>query len=301
MINKKIANSQGSLMNHTELTRLIDLWLCEDKIKNDITSEFTISQKSKSHAVIISREDGILCGSKIARKVFLRIDKEIKINFTCKDSEKINKGKVICKIYGSTKSILAGERTALNIISHLSGIATITSKFVQEVDGTKCKVLDTRKTTPGLRMLEKYAVGCGGGTNHRNSLSDMILIKDNHIKAAGSITKAINKVRFCLDSKLYVKSKDKKKNMLIEVETSNVKEVIEAVKCKADIIMLDNMTIEKASEALKHIPKGILSEISGNINLANIREYALLGIDRISVGSQLTLAARSLDISMKIL
>lgn len=205
-----------------------------------------------------------------------------------RDGDRAAKGVVIAKVSGKTRSLLTGERVALNFLQHLSGIATLTSKYVEELSGTKARMLDTRKTTPVLRQLEKYAVRMGGGKNHRMGLYDMVLIKDNHIKAAGGITNAVKSVREKLQDRLK-----------IEVETGNLDEVREALAVKADIIMLDNMSLDMMRDAVKIISGKALVEASGNVTLETVRAIAETGVDYISSGS-LTHSAPAADISMKI-
>jgi len=269
-----------------ELRKLIKQTLEEDIGSGDITSNATIPASHSSQAIIFAKDDGILCGINVAKEVFLAVDNNVKFKMLKKDGSVVRNKQVVAEISGKTKSILAAERTALNFLQHLSGIATTTKKFVDEMSAYKTKIYDTRKTTPGLRELEKYAVRCGSGFNHRQSLHDMILIKDNHIKAAGSIAKAVSQAR--------------KKHENIEVETKTLEEVKHALKARADIIMLDNMEPKEIAECIKAIGKRALVEISGNISLENIKEYAKLGANRISVGSALTLSAKAMDFSLKI-
>ena len=205
-----------------------------------------------------------------------------------RDGEIVRSEKIIIEISGNMRSLLTAERTALNFLQRMSGIATLTKKFVDSVKGFKAKIIDTRKTTPCLRILEKYAVQCGGGINHRFGLYDGILIKDNHIKAAGGIIKAVKRVR------------DNAPHLIkIEVETKSLKEVKDALNCKADVIMLDNMDIPAIKKAVKLIDKRALIEVSGGVTLKNVSEIAATGVDYISIGA-LTHSARAVDISMEI-
>jgi len=261
--------------------------LREDIGDGDITTRLLIPANKNSIAHIIAKQSGVLAGRDIVYQVFKSIDPRVKINFRVKEGEKFSKGKIIAELKGNTRALLSGERTALNILCRLSGIATLTRKFVEAVAHTKAKILDTRKTTPNLRILEKYAVRMGGGTNHRFGLYDMILIKDNHIQAAGSITNAIMRTR---------KNNSK---MLIEVETKNLSEVKESLQLKVPIIMFDNMNLKQIREAVKLAKGKARLEVSGGVNLRNIRKIAETGVDYISVGA-LTHSAPIIDMSMKI-
>ncbi len=267
---------------------LIKIALKEDLGKTgDITTDpiFKNNNTIKSF-VLIAKENGILCGKDIFTDVFKTLDKKCLVEFYYNDSEKITKGTIIARVKGKVSTILKGERTGLNFISHLSGIATKTNLFVEKAKG-KIKILDTRKTIPGLRYLQKYAVKCGGGTNHRIGLFDMVLIKDNHIDASGSITSAVNLVRKKFGNKYK-----------IEVETRNLKEVEEALSLKVDRIMLDNMDIETIKQAIKMIDKKIETEVSGNMTIDKIEKMAELGIDYISFG-ELTHTIKVFDFSLK--
>ena len=289
-------------MPNKRIEKLIELALTEDLGKGDVTSAALLNEYLQGKAVIIARENGVLVGLEIARLVFKRIDPKISFKPLIKDGKSIkNKSKIVI-IEGSVKSILAGERTALNFLQRLSGIATVTNKFVREVKGTKTKILDTRKTTPGSRELEKYAVKMGGGENHRMGLYDQILIKDNHIRACGGVSAAIRKVKKTLNMKSFV-SKYHLKDLKIEVETKNIKEVKEAIQSEADWIMLDNMTLPQIKEAVRIIRlnrRKIKIEVSGRISLKNVRKIARLGMDYISVGA-LTHSAKALDLSLELL
>jgi nicotinate-nucleotide pyrophosphorylase (carboxylating) len=269
------------------LKKIIENGLSEDIGSGDVTSEATIRPESASVAVILAKQDLVLAGLEVSREVFHLLDPDIQFIAFAKDGDRVNSGTEIAKLSGNTRMLLAGERVALNLLQHLSGIATLTAKYVEKLSGTKAQVLDTRKTLPGLRLLEKYAVRMGGGKNHRMGLYDMILIKDNHIKAAGGITKAVES------------AKKKAGRLKIEVETSNLGEAREALAAKADIIMLDNMPPDMMREAVKIIDGQVLVEASGNVTLATLRGIAETGVDFISAGS-LTHSAPAADISMKI-
>lgn len=265
---------------------LVELAIDEDIGHGDITSD-AIENGSSSTFRFISKEVFILCGTILAEKVFKAIDPNIKVRFTQKDGELTEPGKVFGWVVGSTYSILKGERTALNFLQRLSGIATNTNKFVKEIGNSSIKLLDTRKTTPGHRTIQKYAVKVGGGNNHRFGLYDGVMLKDNHIDAAGGIAKAVEMVRNNIPS-----------TIKIEVETRTLSEVKEALTAKADIIMLDNFEIDDIQKACVIIDKQAMIEISGGVTLENIHTYTSLDVDYISVGA-LTHQALSVDISLK--
>lgn len=260
--------------------------LKEDMPYYDLTTDSIVNDDSLCSIELICKEDGIIAGLPVFKRVFELLG-NVDISFNFKDGDIIKKGDIIANLKGNTKNILSGERLALNIIQRMSGIATLTNNLVKEISHTNAKLLDTRKTTPGLRMFEKYAVKIGGGVNHRYSLSDGILIKDNHIKAAGNITNAVTLVRNNIGNL--------KK---IEVETENIEEVKEALLTNADIIMLDNMSIETMNDAVKLIDGTALTEASGNIDLSTIKSVAETGVDFISSGAT-THSYKSLDISLK--
>ncbi len=267
------------------LTRkLIKHALAEDAPHGDITSKATIPPRAKCKARAVAKQEMILAGIDLFADVFCTLDKDAKVKKQFKDGEIVHKGAVIATIQGKTRAILTAERVALNYLQRLSGIATLTKKFVDAVAGTGTVILDTRKTTPGLRDLEKYAVLCGGGQNHRRDLSDMALIKENHVTAAGGIAEAVSRIRA-------------KHKIKIEVETRNLKEVAEAVEADADRVMLDNMTPAQAKKAIAKIAGGAETEASGNMNLKTVRKYAETGVDFISIGA-LTHSPPSVDISL---
>ena len=268
--------------------KIIEKALSEDIGLGDVTSEATIPGGSTSTAEILAKQDLVLAGLDVSLEVFHFLDAAIQFTRFAQDGDKIKSGKVIARVSGSTRVLLAGERVALNFLQHMSGIATLTSKYVEQLKGLKAQALDTRKTLPGLRQLEKYAVRMGGGTNHRFGLYDGVLIKDNHIKAGGSITKAIESAR-----------RNAHHLLKIEVETKTLDEVREALAAKADIIMLDNMPLDMIREAVKLINGQVLVEASGNVTFETIREIGETGVDFISSGS-LTHSAPAADISMKI-
>ncbi len=270
------------------LADLIERALAEDIGNGDVTSDATIRPDASSTAVVLVKQELVLAGLDIAREVFRRVDPEIQFASYARDGERIHAVTEIAKLSGNTRALLAGERVALNMLQHLSGIATLTAKYVERINGLKAEILDTRKTLPGLRRLEKYAVRMGGGKNHRFGLFDGTLIKDNHIKASGGITRAVERARQSAHHLLK-----------IEVETGTLDEVREALNAGADIIMLDNMPIDLMLGAVKLIAGRALIEASGNVTLETVRAIAETGVDFISSGS-LTHSAPAADISMKI-
>ncbi len=268
--------------------KMIEQALSEDIGPGDVTSEATVPAGATSMAEMLAKQDLVLAGLDVSLEVFHYLDAAIQLTRFAQDGDRIKSGKVIARVSGSTRVLLAGERVALNLLQHMSGIATLTSKYVEQLKGLKAQALDTRKTLPGLRQLEKYAVRMGGGTNHRFGLYDGVLIKDNHIKAVGSIAKAIESAR------------RKAHHLLkIEVETKTLDEVREALAAKADIILLDNMPLDMIREAVKLINGQASVEASGNVTFETIREIGETGVDFISSGS-LTHSAPAADISMKI-
>ncbi|MDU1642860.1 carboxylating nicotinate-nucleotide diphosphorylase [Peptoniphilus harei] len=260
--------------------------LREDMTSGDITTD-SILKDEKAEVNLIAKDKGILAGLDVFKRVFELLDEDVTFEFYFSDGDEVNNKDLIGKISGRAKAILEGERTALNFLQRMSGIATYTKKMVDALDSKHVKILDTRKTTPNMRIFEKYAVTLGGGYNHRYNLSDGIMLKDNHIDAAGGIREAVEKVR---SLNPFVKK--------IEVEVENFDQVREALEAKADIIMLDNMEIEEIREACKIINKRAIIECSGNVSLENINSYKDLDIDYISSGA-ITYSAGVLDLSMK--
>jgi nicotinate-nucleotide pyrophosphorylase (carboxylating) len=273
-------------LDFNRVDRIIEYALREDLGDGDITTNSLASEKDDSKAVIRAKEKGVIAGLPIAKRVFQKLDPTVVCVDNIGDGESIRPGDTLSEINGGTRALLSGERLVLNILQRLSGIATLTSKYVKAVEGLPVKILDTRKTAPGLRMLDKYAVSVGGGYNHRFGLFDMVLIKDNHIKIAGGISEAVAVIR-----------KKYRQKYKIEVETSGFEEVKEALIAGADIIMLDNMTPEQMKKAVRMIDKNAIVEASGGITLRNVREVAETGVDFISVGS-LTHSASALDIGL---
>lgn len=260
--------------------------LREDMTSGDITTD-SILKDEKAEVNLIAKGKGILAGLDVFKRVFEILDEDVTFEFYFSDGDEVNNKDLVGKIRGRAKAILEGERTALNFLQRMSGIATYTKKMVDALDSEHVKILDTRKTTPNMRIFEKYAVTLGGGYNHRYNLSDGIMLKDNHIDAAGGIREAVEKVR---SLNPFVKK--------IEVEVENFDQVREALEAKADIIMLDNMEIEEIREACKIINKRAIIECSGNVSLENINSYKDLDIDYISSGA-ITYSAGVLDLSMK--
>lgn len=259
----------------------------EDMPMGDITTDSIIPENEISKAYLISKQEGVIAGLQVCMEAFLMLDPHVKLEPLVKDGQFVEKGTKLLIVEGNSRALLKAERTALNLLQRLSGIATLTRLFVEKIIGYNAKVVDTRKTTPGLRMLEKYAVRVGGGTNHRFSLSDGVLIKDNHIKAAGGIFNAVKAARASVPH-----------TVKIEVETETLQQVQEALDSGADIIMLDNMALEVMRQAVKLVDKKALIEASGNVTLETIQDIASTGVDIISIGA-LTHSVKSMDISMK--
>lgn len=270
------------------IDQLIDLAIEEDIASGDVTTNSIIPAHSKAVAEMKMKADGVISGLEIARKVYERFDKDIIWTPRVKDGDQVKKGDIILRLEATYRCLLLGERLSLNILQRMSGIATETAKYVKELAGSHTQLLDTRKTAPGLRVLDKMAVKDGGGTNHRMGLYDMAMIKDNHIKVAGGITNAVNAVRANIPA-----------GIKIEVETTKLNEVREALHMKADIIMLDNMSNAEMAEAVKIIAGRAKTEASGNMSIPRLKEVAATGVDYISVGA-LTHSVTALDISMNI-
>jgi nicotinate-nucleotide pyrophosphorylase (carboxylating) len=273
------------------IDEIVEKTLQEDLGDGDHTSLATIGPESRGKARLIIKDNGILCGLPVAEKVFRTVDPGLSPEFLCKDGDFVEKGMVAMTVEGRIRSILAAERTVLNFMQRLSGIATYTHRIMQEVKGTHARILDTRKTTPLLRELEKYAVRTGGGTNHRTGLFDMILIKDNHVDYANGIVNAIRSVQDYLGAT--------GKKLKIEIEVRNFNELLEVVSYGGvDRIMFDNFSPADVAEAVKLVKGRYETEASGGIQLGNIRQYAEAGVDFISVGG-LTHRFSSLDMSLK--
>ena len=271
------------------IDKIIDSALEEDLGHGDITTAALVDPFMKGKARVLAKEEIILAGIEVFSRVFSRLDPEIIVECKYHDGDVVPRGEDICIVKGSMRGILSGERTALNFLQRLSGIATLTRRYVEKTDSSKVRVLDTRKTTPGLRILEKYAVRKGGGFNHRFGLFDGILIKDNHIAAAGSISKAVAKIKAGVPHTLR-----------IEVEVEDIEGVKEAMAAGADAILLDNMSVKEMREAVSIAGGRVLLEASGGITLESIEEISKIGIDLISVGA-ITRTARSVDISLELI
>lgn len=279
-----------STLHDASIARLVEIALHEDIHTGDITSEATIAGNTYGTAQFRAKQDGVVCGLPIAALVFSSLDNTITWTEHVAEGKEVEAGTVIAEVEGSMRVLLSGERTALNFMQRMSGVATLTRRYVRAVEGTRATVLDTRKTIPGWRLLDKYAVRTGGGANHRFGLYDMVMIKDNHIDAAGSITAAVQRTRSFLQGE----------PVRIEVETRSMEEIREALACEGvHRIMFDNFTPEHMREAVALVQHRVETEASGGIALENIRAYAETGVDYISVGA-LTHSAVALDISMKI-
>ncbi len=268
----------------------------DDLIKNaikedinyiDVATDYLLDENEESEAYFVAKADGVLCGLDVAMRVFQLLDDSFSCTVYKKDGDEIKKGDLIVEFKGKTVRLLKGERTALNLIQHMSGIATITNVCVKETIGTKATIADTRKTLPGLRSLQKYAVTCGGGRNHRYNLSDCAMLKDNHIDAKGGITPAVKALREKIGH-----------TVKIEVETRTLDEVKEALSAGADIIMLDNMDNDTMAKAVQMVDGKALLEASGNLTKERLRSVAELGVDILSIGA-LTHSVEAFDISMK--
>lgn len=277
------------MTTNNSILQIIQTALAEDRVHNDITTQTLVDKKQISQAYIISREDAVICGNGVIKEIFKKFGAKTTVVSYHKDGDKIKKNEPVIFIKGPTATILSCERVALNFLARLSGISTVTAEFVNQAG--KAKILDTRKTTPGLRDLEKYAVTCGGGFNHRRDLSDMVLIKDNHLAAQAkdmTLADVIRKVRAATSKK-------------IELEVDTLEQFKQALPARPDIILLDNMTPEQLRTAVrlkKQTGSKVLLEASGGINLNNIAKVAKTGVDRISIG-QLTHSVKSTDFSLE--
>lgn len=275
------------MLNKFYIDDIIKTAIEEDISYVDVSADYLIPEDQRNDSYFIAKDDGVLCGLQVAMRVFTLLDDTFTYTAYKKDGDEVKKGEIIVEFNGKTRELLKGERTALNLIQHMSGIATATNKAVKLCEGTNASVADTRKTLPGLRSIQKYAVTCGGGRNHRYNLSDGAMLKDNHIDACGGIIPAVETLRNRLGHMVK-----------IEVETRDMNEVKDAVTAGADVIMLDNMNCEQMAEAVKFIDGRAKTEASGNITLLNIAEVAKTGVDIISLGA-LTHSVKAFDISMK--
>jgi len=278
-------------MNHITMTlqmdQLILSALQEDISSEDVTTNAVMREAVQGEVDLICKQNGIIAGLDVFERTFKLLDKDTRVEFFCQDGDAVQNGQLMAKVYGDIRVLLSGERVALNYLQRMSGIATYTHNMVQLFEGTSTKLLDTRKTTPNMRIFEKYAVRVGGGHNHRYNLSDGVLLKDNHIGAAGSVTKAVQMAK---EYAPFVRK--------IEVEVETLDMVKEAVEAGADIIMLDNMTVEEMREAIRIIDGRAETECSGNVTKENVERLTALGVDYISSGA-LTHSAPILDISLK--
>lgn len=270
------------------LRPIIEAALREDIRSGDITTRALIAPNARAKALLRTREDGVLCGLEVARLAFALLDEQVQFSAAKSDGETMQAGETVATIESAARAVLTGERVALNFAQRLSGIATLTHRFVTAVEGTQARIVDTRKTTPGLRLLEKYAVRCGGGLNHRFALDDLVLIKDNHIALCGGIAAAVERARAGVGHAVK-----------IEVECDTIEQVREAVEARADIILLDNMAPQQLREAVGIIGGRAVSEASGGVNLDTVRAIVESGVDIISVGA-LTHSARALDLGLDI-
>lgn len=282
----------ANLLHDSRISRLVELALMEDVGMGDVTSEATIGDDVLGDADVVCKAEGVIAGLELVQLVFQMCDQSITVTPAVHDGERVAAGGVLAHINGMAKGILKGERTALNFLQRMSGIATLTRRYVDAIAGTGARITDTRKTAPGLRVLDKLAVRIGGGVNHRFGLDDMVLIKDNHIVAAGGITEAVERCnRYLEQQNLRVK---------IEVETKNIDEVHEALRCRnVHRIMLDNFPLDEMRRAVQLIARRTDVEASGGITLDNVRAVAETGVDFISVGA-LTHSVKALDISLEL-
>lgn len=270
------------------IDELIKKAITEDINYIDVSSAYLFGDDDRTEAYFVSKADGVLCGIEVALRVFSLLDNTLEYKLYKHDGDEIKAGDLIAEFSGKTLKLLEGERTALNLLQHMSGVASMTNAAVKAIEGTGSTIADTRKTLPGLRAIQKYAVTCGGGHNHRYNLSDAAMLKDNHIDAGGGITKTVKALREKIGH-----------TVKIEVETRTLDEVREAVEAGADIIMLDNMSLETMKEAVEIIDGKALTEASGNVTLENIRTVAQAGVNIISMGA-ITHSVKAFDISMRI-
>ena len=274
-------------MYQDSVSDLIQTALREDLGTGDITTLSVIEKDREAHGRLIAKEDGVLCGLELISDVYAALDEEVRVVYHAEEGTHVHRSDLVAEVFGPARSLLSGERVALNLVQHLSGIATATAKAASAVEGTKARITDTRKTTPGMRVLEKYAVRVGGGSNHRFCLADGILIKDNHIVAAGGITAAVQSAR-----------KNAPHTLKIEVEVESRDQAQEALDAGADIIMLDNMSCPEMKACVDMIAGRAVVEASGNMGERDLREVAETGVDIISIGA-LTHSVKAMDISMK--
>ncbi|QPC47032.1 carboxylating nicotinate-nucleotide diphosphorylase [Mangrovibacillus cuniculi] len=275
-------------MNKLFVKELLQRAFLEDIGSGDLTASAIFPEGLNGEMFFKVKEEGVFCGGFLIEDGYVMLHKDHRVEIFVQEGEYVEKGTVVAKITGPVQSLLSGERVILNLLQRLCGIATLTRKVVQQVEGTKCAIADTRKTTPGLRMLEKYAVKVGGGKNHRFGLYDAVMIKDNHIAFAGSISEAVAKVKNAIGH-----------TVTIEVEVESKEQLLEAIDAEVDIIMIDNTEPSTMKEWVSLVPSSITTEASGGINVTNVREYALTGVNVISLGA-LTHSYTALDISARV-
>lgn len=278
------------LPGETEIQSIVRVALAEDVGSRDVTTLSTVPESATASARMVAREALVVCGLALAEKTFAEVSPSLRVERIVIDGSRVEKGSALLRVAGPTRALLTGERVALNFVQRLSGIATLTAQFVEAVKGTHAKILDTRKTTPGLRLLEKYAVACGGGQNHRIGLFDMVLIKDNHLVALrdelpNAIAAAVRRAR------------EKFPQLRVEVEADTLEQVQQAVNAGADIILLDNMSLDDMRAAVISVKSRAKLEASGGVNLQTVRGIAETGVDFISVGA-LTHSARAVDVAL---
>ena len=277
----------NSITMKMQADQLIRMALQEDITSEDVSTNAVMPTEVKGTVDLIAKEDGVIAGLDVYARVFQMLDEKTEIDFKCKDGDEVKKGELMATLTGDIRVLLSGERVALNYLQRMSGIATVTNEYAKELEGTKTTLLDTRKTTPNMRPFEKYAVTVGGGRNHRYNLSDGVLLKDNHIGAAGSVKKAIEMAK---DYAPFVRK--------IEIETETIEQVKEALEAGADIIMLDNMDNDTMKKCVELIGDKAETECSGNVTKERLREIAAIGVDYVSSGA-LTHSAPVLDVSLK--
>jgi nicotinate-nucleotide pyrophosphorylase (carboxylating) len=279
-------------LSDEQIDSIIDLALAEDISHGDITSQGLIPPELQGKASILAKADGIIAGGEVTKRVFLRVDPSLKVELLIQDGARVKPGDIVATIFGNVISILKAERVALNFLQRLSGIASQTAQFIAKTKGLKVKITDTRKTTPALRLLEKYAVRIGGGQNHRFHLGDGILIKDNHLAALRALGMNIKDI-------VARAKQNAPKGVKVEVEASTIQEALDAAEAGADIIMLDNMSPDEMRRVVNSVPSQVKIEASGGITLDNVRTVAMTGVDFISVGA-LTHSTKALDISLEL-
>ena len=281
-----------SNLSAEQIDSIIDIALAEDISHGDITSEGLIPPELEGKASILAKEEGIIAGGEVARRVFLRVDPSLKVELLIKDGARVQPGDIVATVSGRVISILKAERTALNFLQRLSGIASQTARYIAETQGLGVKITDTRKTTPGLRLLEKYAVRTGGGQSHRLHLGDGILIKDNHLTTLRALGIKIKDI-------IAKAKQNAPQGATVEIEVTTPQEALEAAEAGADILMLDNMSPEEMRRVVNSIPSHVKTEASGGITLANVRAAAMAGVDVISIGA-LTHSVKALDINLEL-